>query len=90
MDELVSSTHHNKSAVEVETLAAALGHHEPGTSMCVLQHCDDEEERIQESVQAEEEQLAAVVVPVRPRQVTRSLTFLLLQIRRFQPVGGTE
>ncbi len=86
----MSSTHHNKSAVEVETLAAALGHHEPETSMCVLPHCDDEEEHIQESVQAEEQQLAAVFVPVRPRQVTRSLALLLLQTRRFQPVGGTE
>lgn len=57
--------------------------------MRILQHRDDEEEHIQEGVQTEKEQFAAVVVPVRPRQVTRSLTFLLFQIRRFQPVGST-
>lgn len=89
LDESTSPTHHNKSAVEVETLSAAPSHHVPGASMRILQHRHDEEEHVQEGVQTEKEQFAAVVVPVCPRQVSRSLTFLLLQIRRFQPVGGT-
>lgn len=85
----MSATHHNKSAVEVEALTAASGQHDPESSVCMFQHGHDEEEDVQEAIQAEEEEFAAVVVPIRACQVAGGLALVLLQIWRFQPVGGT-
>lgn len=46
-------------------------------------HSYDEEQNVEEGVQAEEEQLPAVVVPVCPGQIARCLSLILVQIRRF-------
>lgn len=58
--------YHDEGAVEVETLAAALGHHVPAAALPVLQHGAQEEQQAEQGIGAEEEQLAAVVVPVCP------------------------
>lgn len=49
----------------------------------MLQHSYDEEENVEEGVQAEEEQLSAVVVPVRSGQIAGRLPLLVVRIRRF-------
>lgn len=55
----------------------------------MLQHGAGEEQQAEEGVGAQEEQLAAVVVPVGPRQVARRVVLLLrVQLRRLQPVGS--
>lgn len=87
---LCSSSYHDKGAVEVETLATALGHHEPASALAVLQHGPDEEQQAEEGVRAQEQQLPAVVVPVSPGQVPRSAALLLVQVRRLQPVSSTD
>ena len=83
-------SYHDKGAVKVETLSAALGNHQPRPPLAVLQHGADEQRQTEAGVDAEEEQLPTVVLPVRPRQVTRGMTLLLFHFRRFQPVSSTE
>lgn len=75
--------YHNKSAVEVKASSTPFCHHEPGSTGSMLQHSYDEEENVEEGVQAEEEQLSAVVVPVHPGQIARRLPLVLVHIRRF-------
>lgn len=59
--------------------------------MAVLQHGGDEQQHAEAGVCAQEEQFAAVVLPICSGQVTRSVVApLLIQFRRFQPVGSTE
>lgn len=83
-------SYHDEGAVEVETLSAAFGHHEADAAVAVLQHGPDEEQQAEAGVQTQEQQLPAVVVPVRSGQVPRSLTLLLVHVRRLQPVSSTE
>lgn len=83
-------SYHDKGAVEVETLPAAFGHHVPGPPLSVLQHGPREQQQAEAGVQTQEQQLPAVVVPVGSSQVARSVTLLLIQIRRLQPVRSTE
>lgn len=75
--------HHNKSAVEVKAYSTPFRQHEPGSTSSMLQHSYDEEENVDEGVQAEEEQLSAVVVPVHSSQIARRLPLRLVHIRRF-------
>lgn len=81
-------THQDEGAVEVEALSAALGHHDPGPGGCVLERGHGEEQQVQAGVGAQEEQLAAVVVPVRGGQVPRRAPLGLLQGRWLEPVGS--
>ena len=85
-----AGSYHDEGAVEVETLSAALGHHEPGAPLTVLQHGAHKQQQAEAGVQTQEQQLPAVVVPVSSSQVTRSVTLLLIHIRRLQPVSSTE
>lgn len=82
-------TYHDKGAVEVEALATAFGHHEPGTTIAVLEHGHDEEQQVEDAIHKQEQQLATVVLPVSLGEVPRSLILLLIQIRRLQPVSST-
>lgn len=75
--------HHNKSAVKVEAYSTPFRQHEPGSTSSMPQHSYDEEHNVEEGVQAEEEQLSAVVVPVHSGQIARRLSLILVQIRRF-------
>lgn len=83
-------SYHHKGAVKVETLPAALGHHVPAPPMSVLQHGPDEQQQAETRVGAQEQQLPAVVVPVGPGQVARSVALLLILVRGLQPVRSTE
>ena len=85
-----AGSYHDEGAVEVETLSAALGHHVPGATLTVLQHGPHKQQQAEAGVQTQEQQLPAVVVPVGSSQVTRSVTLLLIHIRRLQPVSSTE
>lgn len=87
---MTCGSYHDEGAVEVETLSTAFGHHVPGSSMTVLQHGPDEEQQAEAGVQTQEQKLPAVIVPVCPSQVPRSMTLLLIQVRRLQPVSSTE
>lgn len=58
--------YHDKGAVEVEALATAFCHHEPGPTVAVPQHGDNEQQQVKEAVHAQEKQLPAVVLPVGP------------------------
>lgn len=80
--------YHHERAVEVQTLAAALGQHEPAAAFAVVQHGGDEQHQVEQNVAAQEQELPAVVLPVGPGQVPGRLRLLLLLIRRFQPVSG--
>lgn len=51
--------------------------------------CEGEQQDVQAGVAAHEEQLAAVVVPVRPGQVSGRVSSLLLAVRGLQPVSST-
>lgn len=75
--------HHNKSAVEVKAYSTPFRQHEAGSTSSMLQHSYDEEEKVDEGVQAEEKQLSAVVMPVRSGQIARRLSLPLVHIRRF-------
>lgn len=88
--QLDSGSYHDEGAVEVQTLPATFGHHVPAAALAVLQHGADEQQQADTGVGAQEEQLAAVVVPVGSGQVARSLTLLLIQIWRLQPVGSAD
>lgn len=55
----------------------------------MLQHGPHKQQHAEAGVQAEEQQLPAVVVPVGPRQVAGGLALLLVQVGGLQPVGST-
>lgn len=82
-------TYHDEGAVEVEALPAALGHHVPAAPLAVLQHGAHKQQHAEAGVQAQEQQLPTVVVPVGPRQVAGGLALLLVQVRGLQPIGST-
>lgn len=82
-------TYHDEGAVEVEALPTALGHHVPAAPPAVLQHGPHEQQHAEAGVQAEEQQLPTVVVPVGPRQVAGGLALLLVQVGGLQPIGST-
>lgn len=85
----MGKAHHNKSAVKVKTYSTSFCQHETGSAISMLQYSYDEEENVEEGVQAEEEQLSAVVVPVCSGQITRRLPLCPVCIRRLQPVSST-
>lgn len=47
--------HRNKSAVEVKACSTPFRQHEPGSAGNMLQHSNDEDQNVDEGVQAEEE-----------------------------------
>lgn len=87
--EPAGGAHHDKGAVEVEALPAALGHHEAGPAGSVAQCSQCEQQHVQADIAEQEEQLAAVVVPVRWGKVARRLPLLLLHLWWLQPVSST-
>lgn len=57
-------SYRDEAAVEVEALAAALGHHDAGAAGPVRAGRQREEQHVEDRVRGQAEQVAAVVVPV--------------------------
>lgn len=83
-----SDPYHNEAAVEVEALAAALGHHDADAKGPVRTSCQCEEQHVEAHVGCQAEELAAVIVPVGSSQWARTVKVLLGGGGR-QPVGST-
>lgn len=78
----IEQPYHNEGAVEVQTLAAASGHHEPGPAVAVPQHGDNEEQQVEDAVSEQKQKLPTVILPVGSGQVPRGLMLVLVQIWR--------
>lgn len=83
-----AACYHDEAAVEVEALAAALGHHDAGAQAPVPPGRQGEEQHVQARVDGQEEQVAEVVVPVGGGQWARAAT-ARSGVGGRQPVGGT-
>lgn len=65
-------SYRNEAAVEVEALAAALGHHDADAAGPVCTGCQGEEQHVEADVGGQAEELAAVIVPVGRGQWARA------------------
>lgn len=69
---LPAESYRDEATVEVEALAAALGHHDAGAPGPVLAGRQREEQQVEAREGRQAEQVAAVVVPVGPGQSARA------------------
>lgn len=83
-----SDSYRDEAAVQVEALAAALGHHDADAQGPVCTSCQGEEQHMEARVGGQAEELAAVIVPVGRGQWART-GWVPFGGRGLQPVGST-